>query len=125
MLMFFDAEEQKRTASIYENHITFNKSLLKHFNEAYRARVGIDKDDSKIYVFLLNKDYALSGEIKQSSLLSLSISKTYARICSRAMVEYISGIFNLQIPKKEYLRYTASYDEVKRAIVINMKGEVE
>lgn len=125
MLMFFDAEEQKGTASIYENHITFNKSLLKHFNEAYRARVGIDKDESKIYVFLLNKDYALSGEIKQSSLLSLSISKTYARICSRAMVEYISGIFNLQIPKKEYLRYTASYDEVKRAIVINMKGEVE
>ena len=123
--MFFDAEEQKGTASLYENHITFNKTMLKYFSQAYRARVGIDKDDCKTYIFLINKDYALSGEIKESSLISISTSKTYARICSRAMVEYIAKNFNLKIPSKEYLRFQAQYDEVKRAIVIDMKEETK
>ncbi|MGM9969921.1 MAG: hypothetical protein ACI35S_05950 [Anaeroplasma sp.] len=124
MLMFFDSEEQKGIASLYESHITFNKTMLKYFSETYRVRVGIEKDDKKIYVFLINKDYALSGEIKESSLLPISVSKTYARVCSRAMMDYICDIFNLNIPKKEYLRFNTTYDEVKKAIVIDMKGEI-
>ncbi len=120
MLEFFDTEMQSGTAAIYENHITFNKNLLKYFHDAYKVRIGIDKAEKKIYAFLINKDYAESGEIKQSSLLSLSVSKTYARVCSRAMVDYVCKEFDLNIPKKEYLRYEASYDEKKRALIINV-----
>lgn len=122
MLEFFDTEMQSGTAAIYENHITFNKNLLKYFHDAYKVRIGIDKAEKKIYAFLINKDYAESGEIKQSSLLSLSVSKTYARVCSRAMVDYVCKEFDLNIPKKEYLRYEASYDEKKRALIINVGG---
>ncbi|MBE6137331.1 MAG: hypothetical protein E7176_02935 [Erysipelotrichaceae bacterium] len=124
MIEFFDIDTCKGTASIYENHITFNKSMLKYFIDGYKARVGIDKENSKLYVFVLNKDYALSGEIPETSLLSISISKTYARICSRAMVEYVCKTFDLVVPKKDYIRYDATYDDKKKAIIIDMKGDM-
>ena len=123
MLEFFDADEKQGSASIYESHITFNKNLLKYFTEAYRVRVGCDTEEKKVYVFLIDKDYALSGEIKESSLLKLSISKTYARISSRAVVEYIIKCFNIDSPvDKGFLKYDAYYDEYKKAIVIEIGG---
>lgn len=124
MIEFFDIDTSKGTASIYENHITFNKGMLQYLEDAYRVRVGIDKDNDNIVVFIINKDYALSGEIPETSLLSISVSKTYARICSRALIEYISNIFGIKVEKKDYLRYQANYDEKKKAIVIDMKGVV-
>ena len=63
MLEFFDVDSKIGYASIYENHITFNKELLKYFSDAYRVRVGIDVEEEKIFVFVVDKDYALSGEI--------------------------------------------------------------
>ena len=123
LLTFFDTADVKGTASIYESHITFNKALLEYLASAYRVRVGADSDEGKIYVFLYDKDRALNGELKESSLLPLSISKTYARICSRGLIDYICQIFKLDIPQKSFLRYKAYYDEVKRAIVIELKEE--
>jgi hypothetical protein len=125
MIEFFDSEKKDGLVSIYENHITFNKSLLKYFGDAYRVRVGIDKEAKKAYVFTLNKDQALSGEISASSLLPLSVSNTYARICSRAIVDYITDNMELKVPLGKYLRFKASYDEAKKAIVIKFKeGEI-
>lgn len=124
MLDFFDTNILDGTASLYTNHITLNKSMVKYFDDAYKVRVGIDKEKKEVYIFMINKDYALSGEIPESSLLSVSISNTYARICSRAMVEYICSIFGLTIEKKSFIRYNATYNEKKKAIIIDMKGEV-
>ena len=125
MIEFFDIDTCSGTASIYENHITFNKSMLKYFQDAYKVRVGIDKAKQKVFVFMINKDYALSGEIPETSLLSISASKTYARICSRAMVEYICKTFEIKVGKKDYIRCNATYDENKKAIIIDMKGGEE
>lgn len=122
MIEFFDNDNYSGTASIYENHITFNKSMLKYFQDAYKVRVGIEKENQRVYVFMINKDYALSGEIPETSLLSISTSNTYARICSRAMVEYICKTFGIVVGKKDYIRYEANFDEVKKAIVIDMRG---
>lgn len=120
MLEFFDLENHNGIASIYESHITLNKTLLKYFEDAYKVRVAFDKDDKAIYIFLINKDYALSGELPETSLMSISTSKTYVRVCSRALIEHICKLFALQIPKKSYLRYDAYYDEQKKAIVIKL-----
>lgn len=123
MLEFFDADEKQGSASIYESHITFNKNLLKYFADAYRVRVGCDTEDGKVYVLLVDKDHALSGEIKESSLLKLSLSKTYARISSRAVVDYVLKAFHLKAPSdKGFLKYEANYDEFKKAIVIKIGG---
>ncbi len=122
MLKFYDAANEKGVASIYESHITFNKELLKYFVEGYRARIGLDTDENKVYVFIYNKDQALSGEFNESSLLKISISKTYARISSRAVVNYILDELGLQIGEQGYLKFEAVYDEVKKAIIINVGG---
>ncbi len=123
MIEFFDSEKKDGLASIYENHITFNKSLIKYFKEAYRVRVGVDRTAKKAYVFTLNKDKSLSGEIPETSLLPISLSNTYVRICSRAIVDYVTDAVGVTVPKGEYIRFKASYDEAKKAIVIDFSGE--
>lgn len=123
MLKFYDSAIGKGVASIYESHITFNKELLKYFDEGYRARIGLDIDEKKIYVFIYNKDQALSGEFNESSLLKISTSKTYARISSRSVVNYILDEFKLTIGEAGYLKLDAVYDEVKKAIIVNVGGE--
>jgi hypothetical protein len=73
-------------------------------------------------VFIYDRNYAESGEIPESSLLSVQVSKSYVRISSKQLVEYIRGKFNLEIPKGEYLQYSASYNDMKKAIIIDMGG---
>lgn len=125
MIEFYDGEKNKSFVSIYKSHITFNKNLIKYLSEAYRTRVGIDRNDRKIYIFPLNKDQALSGEFNVDSLFAVSLSKTYARICSKSLLEYICENFELKIENDDYLRYNAKYDAVKRAIVVDLKEEVK
>ena len=122
MLEFFELEEKNGYVSLYENHITVNKSLMDYLKEAYRVRIAIDKQNDEMYIYPISKDYALSGELKESSLLQISVSKTYARICSKPLLEYLSKQFNITILKKEYKRYNAKYDENKKVIIVNMKG---
>ena len=123
MLEFFDVDEKIGYASIYESHITFNKELLKYFSNTYRVRVGIDIEEGKTYIFLMDKDYALSGEVNESSLLKISVSKSYARISSRALVDYVAKAFGLDVGKEGSIKLKATYDEKKKAIVILMGGE--
>ena len=124
MLEFFEYDDSNGYASVYDSHITLNKTLLKYLKDAYRVRVAVDKVKDNIHIYVINKDYALSGELKESSLLPVSISKSYARICSRPLIEYISNVFVLTIYKKEFKRFKACYDDVKQVILIDMKGEV-
>lgn len=123
MLEFYDQNNGCGLASIYERHISFNTRLIKYFDDCYRVRVGVDKDDSKIYVFIYDRNYSESGEIPESSLLGIQVSKSYVRISSKQLVDYISDRFNLSIPKKGFLQYSASYNESKKAIIIDMRGE--
>lgn len=122
MLEFYDQNDGSGLASIYERHISFNTKLIKYFSDCYKVRIGIDSNEKKIYVFIYDKDYAESGEVPESSLLSVQISKSYVRISSKQLVEYISEKFNLIIPKKEFLQYKAVYDSKKKAIIINVEG---
>ena len=124
MLEFYDQNDGSGLASIYERHISFNTKLLKYFNDCYKVRVGIDTEDKKIYVFIYSKDLSDSGEIPESSLLGVQVSKSYARISSKQLVDYISSKFDLVIPKKEFIQFKATYNELKRAIIIDMGGRL-
>lgn len=73
---------------------------MNYLTDAYRVRVAVNKERNEIQIYTINKDYALSGELNEASLLPVSISKTYARICSRPLIEYLSKAFNLSIEKK-------------------------
>ena len=122
MLEFYDQNDASGLASIYERHISFNTRLIKYFSDCYKVRVGIDLDEKKIYVFIYDRNYAESGEIPESSLLSVQVTKSYVRISSKQLVEYIRSKFDLEIPKGEYLQYNASYNDLKKAIIIDMGG---
>ncbi len=122
MLEFFDTNDKKGVATIYDRHILFNSKLIKYFNNAYKVRVGIDKDDKKIYVFMLNKDYVLSGEINETSLLPLSVSKSYVRIASKDLIKFITESFKLDVNKEKSIQFDAIYDDSKKAIIIDMEG---
>lgn len=123
MLEFFDDNEKIGVATIYDRHILFNSKLIKYFDLAYRVRIAVDKELKKIHVFLIDKDYALSGEVSSSSLLSVSVSKSYVRIASKNMVKFIQDSFNLVIDKGKSVAYKAIYDEIKKEIVIDVGGD--
>ncbi len=122
MLEFYDQNDGSGTASIYERHISFNTKLIKYFADCYKVRVGVDMDENRIYVFIYDRDFSESGEISQSSLLSVQVSKSYVRISSKQLVDYIADKFKLEIPKKEFLQYKAFYNDEKKAIIVEMGG---
>ncbi len=122
MLEFYDQNDGSGTASIYERHISFNTKFIKYFADCYKVRVGVDMDENRIYVFIYDRDFSESGEISQSSLLSVQVSKSYVRISSKQLVDYIADKFKLDIPKKEFLQYKAFYNDEKKAIIVEMGG---
>ena len=122
MLEFYEKDDHSGVVSIYDHHITINKTLLKYCNEAYRIRLAVDQEEQKVYIYMINKDYALSGELKESSLLKISLSKTYARICSQSVIRYLCRTFGFSIDKNKYRRYHAWYDEAHKAMIVDMKG---
>lgn len=126
MVEYFNSDDSEGTIAMTNSYITFNKTLLKYFSDTYRVRVGIDKEIKKAYFQLLNKDYALSGEIALSSLLSISISKTYARVCSSQMIKYLCDGLGLTITKGQVLKYNATYDKTKKEIIVDFtKGCID
>lgn len=125
MLEFFDIKSTNGTASIYDSYITFSKSLVNYLEDAYRVRVAVNKEEKKIYFFKINKDYAMSNELNPESLLKVGISKTYARVCSKQMMQFIFSSFNLKIEKKGFLRADAYFDENDNAIIITLSEVIE
>ena len=45
-------------------------------------------------------------------------------INGKPLLEYLCKQFNISILKKEFKRFNAKYDENKKVIIVNMKGEV-
>lgn len=123
MLEFYDQNNGGGLASIYERHVSFNTKMIKYFDNCYRVRIGIDKEVSKIYVFIYDKDFVESKEVPESSLLAIQVSKSYVRISSKQLVDYLKSNFNLEIPKKEFLQFECQYNDSKKAIIIDMGGK--
>ena len=122
MLEFFDPDDKAGIATFYDRHILFNTKLIRHFAEAYKVRVGFDKELRKIYVFPIDRDFAESGQIKESSLLSLSVSKSYVRVASKPLMDFIAEAFGIKIAKGESKQFKATYDENKKCVVIDLGG---
>ena len=124
MIEFFDLDKENGVASFYDNHITFNKPMIKYFENAYRVRVGNDIEAKKVYLFIFDKDKALNGEVSESSLLKPSFSKTYVRICSKQLTDFILKAYEKKIVDDVPLKFKSSFDEEKKAVVIDMEGQI-
>ena len=122
MLEFFDPGDKSGTATFYDRHILFNTKLIRHFEEAYKVRVGFDKDLRKIFVFPIDRDLAESGQIKETALLSLSVSKSYVRVASKPLMDFISETFGIKINKGDSKQFKATFDENKKCVIIDLGG---
>lgn len=124
MIKFYSNEIETYYVSVYQSYITLNKDLLKFLDNAYRVRIGMDEDEKKVYVFVIDKDKALSGEIEDSELLKLSVSKTYARICSSKLIKYIQDTFKFEIEANSFKKFSATWNQDLKAIIINILEEL-
>lgn len=122
MLEFFLEKPTNGVANIYDSYITFNRVIANYLEDAYRVRVAIDRENKEIHFYKLNKDQALSKEYSEQSMLKVGITKTYARVCSKQLVDFISKAFDLTIKKKEYKQYKACYNDSKKEIIVSVKG---
>lgn len=123
MLEFYDSDDRIGTITLYDRHLLLNSKLIRYFQDAYKVRIGLDKELNEIYIFPIDKDHALSGELKESSLLSLSVSKSYVRIASKQLIDYISTSFNLVINKGDSIQYKGQYDDNKKCLIVDMGGK--
>lgn len=123
MIEFFDSNTNFGTVTFYDRHLLFNSKFIRYFEDVFRVRVGIDKDNDEVIVFLYDKDYALSGEIKESTLLPVSVSKSYVRVASKQLIEYLSSAFGLKIEKGQSIQFQAEYECNKKCVIIHMGGK--
>ncbi len=124
MLEFFDYDKNQGYVSIYSNYLLINKNLVDCFNDAYRVRIACDKEHKKIYIYKLDKDETLSGIYSETSLLKLSIFKTYGRIANKSVVEFIVNSFNFRLEKKtDFKKFNAKYYEQDKVIIVDVGKE--
>ena len=124
MLEFYDYDNFSGYISIYKNYLLLNKNLVNTFNDCYRIRIACDKENKKLYLFKLNKDEALSGIYSESSLLKLSITKSYGRISNSNVIDFICNVFKFNIPKEGFLKFNGRYDNQKKVIIADMEEAV-
>ncbi len=124
MLEFYDYDERTGYVSIYNNYLILNKKLANFVCDAYKIRLGIDVEKNKIYLFKVSKDKVYDENLDEKSLLKLTITKSYGRISSRDMIEFIVAKFKLNIPKNGYLKFKAKYLLDDNAIAIMLKEEI-
>lgn len=123
MIEFFNLNSYEGVASLYANYLTLNRGLIPIIEDAYRVRVGLSESKKEIYIFKLNKDEALSPEFTGQTLFTVGITKTYARICSKPLMDFIFNKLDIKLEGK-FIKANAVYDEVKRCIIIKVGDEL-
>ena len=89
MLEFFELEEKNGYVSLYENHITINKSLMEYLKEAYRdfnRYHRINYDDDKLEI-----DQKLQDFIKAFHSSSSPEFKKFGNTLSNWQIEIINS----------------------------------
>lgn len=125
MLEFFEIKDFDGQANLYANYITFSKALIEALDDAYRVRVAVDKENKQIHFIKVTKDQALSKELDEKSLLKVGITKTYARICSAKMMNFIYNSFNLSVEGKNFIKADAFFDESKNTVIVDLSEVIE
>ena len=122
MLEFYDSDDKIGNVTFYDRHLLLNSKFIKYFEDTYKVRIGIDKDTNEVYIFLLDKDQALSGEIKESSMLPVSVSKSYVRVASKQLIDYITKSFGFVVDRGESAQFVAKFDDKRKCVIVDMGG---
>lgn len=120
-IKWFDLRDKEGTASFYSNYMTLNTIALLPFEKAYRVKVGVNAE-KELVIEPISKERALVGDIEESTLLPIQLKKSYARICSSALLHSIAVSFDLDLSSSPF-KFPARWNAKENVLIISIKGK--
>lgn len=121
-ITWFNLKLAEGQASLNENSITLNKTAMSPFEGAYRVKVGIDEKNN-IIIEPLSKDFISHMDLNENDFLGIQITKSYARINSKELMNLVSSCLKLNLGK-EVIKFPTKYiEDEDHLIILTGKGE--
>lgn len=121
-ITWFNLKLAEGQASLNENSITLNKTAMSPFEGAYRVKVGIDEENN-IIIEPLSKDFISHMDLNENDFLGIQITKSYARINSKELMNLVSSCLKLNLGK-EVIKFPTKYvEDEDHLIILTGKGE--
>ena len=107
MIEWFSSKNRNDYVTIDAKSLTFSIGTKKILETAYKAMLGVDKNNGIIHLKLLNSDLANRGDLDQSMLNHISIGKSYARITNKSFIDYLiqNGLINFKNKRNKNRKY--------------------
>ena len=121
-ITWFNLKLAEGQASLNQNSITLSKTAMSPFEGAYRVKVGIDE---KNYIIIepLSKDFISHMDLNENDFLGIQITKSYARINSKELMNLVSSCLKLNLGK-EVIKFPTKYiEDEDHLIILTGKGE--
>lgn len=119
---WFNLKLAEGQASLNQNSITLNKTAMSPFEGAYRVKVGIDEKNN-IIIEPLSKDFISHMDLNENDFLGIQITKSYARINSKELMNLVSSCLKLNLGK-EVIKFPTKYiEDEDHLIILTGKGE--
>lgn len=121
-ITWFNLKLAEGQASLNQNSITLNKTAMSPFEGAYRVKVGIDEKNN-IIIEPLSKDFISHMDLNENDFLGIQITKSYARINSKELMNLVSSCLKLNLGK-EVIKFPTKYiEDEDHLIILTGKGE--
>jgi len=120
-IQWFDTIEKDGIASLYNTCITLNTVASVNFEMAYRVQIGID-DKKNVVLKPLTKERVLRGDLDESALQKISITKSYSRVASTAIMKKISEVTGIQLTATP-TKFPTAWNQDEGILVIKTGGK--
>ena len=120
-ITWFDEKDKIGQASFYKTNLTLNCVASGPFQNAYRVRVGGDKNGN-IVVMPLSKDQVERDITGGKGIYNLAVKKSYSRISSTPLMSQIASSLGVVLSEKP-LQFPTHFDEFEGILVIETGKE--
>lgn len=118
---WIDALDSKGIVSLYSSNMVLNVDVLSYFSTSYKVRIGYVENG--IVIKPISKQRYDRGDLKDESLLNVSIKKTYGRISSTLTLKNIALKFDLLLCNKAR-KFQAEWVKEDNLLFVNLKKEI-
>ncbi len=110
MIEWIDMHPKDLQATINRNCLTFNAACLPYLDSAYRVRIGID-EKNRLIVYPVSKERFDQGDLEERSLFEVKAKKSYARLCSTALLSRLGERLGLDLTAARHYKVEPSPSE--------------
>ena len=119
---WFGEEDKTGQASFYKTNLTLNCVATDPFRNAYRVRVGGDKNGN-IVIMPLDKDQVERDYTGGKGIYVLAVKKSYSRISSTMLMSQIASALRVESFGEKPLQYRTHFDKREGILVIETGKE--